>query len=134
MGEIPQKAIMRAVEILEDSYVAEAADAGFDGGEFSGTWHAQQRDRALAELADEYDVDAEDLVSAAENYWDGEEDTDEIQFADPGGTSALRAITSTNPRNLPCPTCDSPNRLTPQDVALGYQCDSCADRLERGGY
>jgi hypothetical protein len=55
-----------------------------------------------------------------------------IDFADPGGTSALRAETPTNPRNLPCPNCGEPNRLTPADRALGYQCDSCADRAERG--
>lgn len=56
-----------------------------------------------------------------------------IDFADPGGNSALRAATKDNPRNLPCPTCGEPNRLTPADRALGYQCDSCADSLERGG-
>ena len=56
--------------------------------------------------------------------WDGEE------FAQPG--SALRVATETNPRNLPCPTCNHPNRLTPKDKALGYQCDSCADAMERG--
>lgn len=56
----------------------------------------------------------------------------EAEFADPGGTSALRAASTANPRELPCPTCHSPNRLTPKDVALGYQCDSCADRLESG--
>jgi hypothetical protein len=54
-------------------------------------------------------------------------------FADPGGTSALRASTPENPRNLPCPTCGEPDRLTPKDVRLGYQCDECADRAERGG-
>jgi hypothetical protein len=53
-------------------------------------------------------------------------------FADPGGNSALRAATPDNPRNLPCPTCGQPNRLTPADRALGYQCDTCADRAERG--
>lgn len=53
-------------------------------------------------------------------------------FAEPGGKSALRAATKTNPRNLPCPNCRMPNRLTPKDRALGYQCDSCADRAERG--
>lgn len=56
------------------------------------------------------------------------------EFADPGGNSALRAETPTNPRNLPCPTCGCRNRLTPKDVQLGYQCDSCADQLERGEY
>jgi len=56
-----------------------------------------------------------------------------IAFADPGGTSALRAATARNPRNLPCPTCRAPDRLTPADRAQGYQCDACADRAESGG-
>ena len=53
-------------------------------------------------------------------------------FADPGGRSALRAASKRNPRNLPCPTCKEPNRLTPADRARGYQCDRCADRAEYG--
>jgi len=53
-------------------------------------------------------------------------------FADPGGNSALRAATKSNPRNKPCPTCKLPNKLTPKDVQLGYQCDSCADKAEFG--
>lgn len=59
---------------------------------------------------------------------------DGVGFAHPGGNSALRAATKSNPRNLPCPTCRAPNRLTPADKARGYQCDSCADQAERGGY
>ena len=51
-----------------------------------------------------------------------------IDFANPG--SALRAETPTNPRNLPCPTCGQSNTLTPEDVALHYQCDTCAARTE----
>jgi len=64
------------------------------------------------------------------------EEWDEItrEFADPGGNSALRAASASNPRNLPCPTCHEPNRLTPKDKALGYQCDQCADRAEGGGW
>ena len=63
------------------------------------------------------------------------EDEDDSDFADPGGNSALRAETSSNPRDEPCPTCERPNALTRKDVALGYQCDRCAERLERGdGY
>lgn len=58
---------------------------------------------------------------------------DGVGFADPGGNSALRAATPSNPRNLPCPDCGEPNRLTPLDVQRGYCCDSCADRKERGG-
>ena len=59
---------------------------------------------------------------------------DGVGFQDPGGNSALRRATPANPRNLPCPTCGEPDRLTPLDVRAGYQCDRCADRLERGGY
>jgi hypothetical protein len=54
-------------------------------------------------------------------------------FADPGGRSALRAASEDNPRNLPCPNCGESNRLTPADVALGYQCDTCADSAEGYG-
>lgn len=54
------------------------------------------------------------------------------RFADPGGDSALYAADKNNPRNLPCPTCNYPNSLTPKDVARGYQCDSCAEALEQG--
>lgn len=57
---------------------------------------------------------------------------DGVGFADPGGNSALRAETHENPRNLPCPNCGEPDRLTPLDRARGYQCDSCANQAERG--
>lgn len=56
----------------------------------------------------------------------------EPAFANPGGNSALRASSRRNPRNRPCPTCNTPNRLTPADVSRGYQCDSCADAMENG--
>lgn len=51
-------------------------------------------------------------------------------FAEPGARSALRATSHRNPRNLPCPTCGEPDRLTPADRALGYQCNHCADQDE----
>jgi len=57
---------------------------------------------------------------------------DGVGFAHPGGQSALRRATRGNPRNLPCPTCGEPDRLTPLDVARHYQCDACADQAERG--
>jgi hypothetical protein len=65
-------------------------------------------------------------------YGDDEID-DGCDFAEPGGRSSLRRATKNNPRNLPCPTCGEPNRLTPKDRQLGYQCDSCADRAEGCG-
>jgi len=55
-------------------------------------------------------------------------------FADPGGNSALRAASKRNPRNKPCPTCGAKNVLTAADVALGYQCDRCANQAEMGGF
>jgi hypothetical protein len=57
---------------------------------------------------------------------------DGVGFADPGGNSALRAATASNPRNLPCPNCGRSNMLTPLDRERGYQCDICADELEQG--
>lgn len=64
---------------------------------------------------------------------EGDDDMDRDDgpdFADPGGTSALRAATPSDPRVHPCPTCERANRLTGRDVALGYQCDACADVAE----
>lgn len=74
----------------------------------------------------------DDDYSFEDDYDDYSDDG--IDFADPGGHSALRAATRDNPRNLPCPTCKAEDRLTPADVRAGYQCDSCADRAEGGGY
>jgi hypothetical protein len=62
---------------------------------------------------------------------DDDRPIDGVGFKDPRGKSALRAATASNPRNLPCPACKRPNRLTPLDRARGYQCDDCAD-LEEG--
>lgn len=62
-----------------------------------------------------------------------EDDDDRSMFADPGGRSALRAAGPGNPRNVSCPACHRPARLTPADEALGYQCDDCADMAEYGG-
>ena len=49
-------------------------------------------------------------------------------------TSALRSASHRTPRNLPCPTCKEPNRLTAADKQRGYQCDACAARDEGGGW
>ena len=57
-------------------------------------------------------------------------DQNMTRFASTG--SALRAACPNNPRNIPCPTCGEPNRLTPIDQQLGYQCDECADNCENG--
>lgn len=66
-----------------------------------------------------------------EAMYDYDEWMDRVEmFADPGGNSALRRASAENPRNLPCPNCGEPNRLTPADVQLGYQCDRCADMAE----
>jgi hypothetical protein len=78
--------------------------------------------------AADYEGDREDI-----EYEDGVDyDGSRLEFADPGGNSALRAASPSNPRNLPCPNCGAADRLTPADKARGYQCDSCADRAEQG--
>ena len=73
--------------------------------------------------------DDDDIDYDEEMYREGR-----IQFADPGGRSALRAESASNPRNLPCPNCGAEDVLTPEDRAHGYQCDRCADAAEGGGY
>lgn len=67
-----------------------------------------------------------------DDWGDDDQDFDRIEFASPGSNSALRAATPQDPRIHPCPNCEVHNRLTRQDVALGYQCDTCADAAERG--
>lgn len=64
--------------------------------------------------------------------WDfyDEEPIDGVGFANEG--SALRAATASNPRIFPCPNCGEPDLLTAIDKQRGYQCDACADALERG--
>ena len=81
-------------------------------------------------MYDPYDDPYDPDESLAWDYDDNEDDYP--LFADPGGKSALRAATRDNPRNLPCPNCQRPNQLTPEDRRLGYQCDYCADALEMG--
>lgn len=69
------------------------------------------------------------MYENADYYEDSYED-DRSMFADPGGHSALRAATASNPRNLPCPNCGAENVLTPADRARSYVCDRCADMAE----
>jgi hypothetical protein len=38
-----------------------------------------------------------------------------------------------NARNLPCPDCGEPNKLTAADKARGYHCADCTRREEDGG-
>jgi hypothetical protein len=80
------------------------------------------------------DYDGDDDFDECE---DGDDDDlrnniDGVGFADPGGRSSLRAETIDNPRDRPCPTCGTPNRLTRIDEIRNYQCDSCADAAESG--
>lgn len=78
--------------------------------------------------------DSEEQWDDGDDWNDWDHSSEDIGFADPGGRSALRRATPNNPRNQPCPSCGTPNRLTPADVSLGYQCDTCADAAERGGW
>lgn len=93
-------------------------------------------------IKDEFTADQEyrrehidfDPYSSYEDYDDYGNEDREVDFADPGGRSALRAATPSNPRIYPCPDCGAENRLTRKDVELRYCCNQCADRNERGGY
>jgi len=91
--------------------------------------------RDLARRADER---AEDVDASLydDNPCDDPNDPawliDGVGFADPGGNSALRAATASNPRDRACPDCGTPNVLTRIDEARGYCCDACADRNEMG--
>lgn len=62
------------------------------------------------------------------------EEWDEMceRFADPGGDSVLWPESKDNPRNLSCPDCDKPNRLTRKDRQSGYHCDECTRLTEMG--
>jgi hypothetical protein len=74
-----------------------------------------------------YDDDAFDLFDDPDYFWDEYDQGRVMLFANPGSGSSLRVATPDNPRDLPCPTCGEPDRLTPEDRALGYQCDDCAE-------
>lgn len=90
----------------------------------------EQFDEREWDYCPECECDVGDMTEADD--YDYDYDGSRLEFADPGGVSALRAASPSNPRNLPCPTCGQPNRLTPKDRELGYQCDACAERAERG--
>ena len=68
-----------------------------------------------------HDYDEEPEMYPASIYGDA-------PFREPGGESALRA----GKRKHPCPTCGRKNMLTDADVRHHYQCDICANELERG--
>lgn len=106
-------------------------DDGFGDPDFYDREEVDQDDLDDRDAArDEGDPEDDDEGPMA--GFDDEGD-DRLIFANPGGNSALRAASRTNPRNLPCPTCRRENMLTPKDVALGYQCDHCADSAEGRG-
>jgi hypothetical protein len=83
---------------------------------------------------DDFDEEDDEFFDEDDNEDDDDlrEHIDGVGFADPGGTSALRAATIDNPRDRPCPNCGQPNRLTRIDEMRGYVCDSCADAAEGG--
>ena len=83
---------------------------------------------------DNIDPDVEENEEDTDNHYDPWDDPEgNYDFADPGGTSALRRATASNPRNQPCGQCGRENVLTPKDKHIGYVCDICADSNERGG-
>ena len=111
---------------VDEEYYAHLLDEDYpDDPHPDGCFWCGSFDHASTDCQDRDDYYPEDRPEDYPEY-------DGIHFADPGGRSALRAATEDNPRNLPCPTCGRRDRLTPADRALGYQCDACADQMERG--
>lgn len=74
---------------------------------------------------------AEELGFDYDDCDDSSDDYDDDDFADPYGMSALRAENVFSLRNFPCPTCGRDNMLTSRDRNLGYQCDICAEEIEK---
>ena len=69
------------------------------------------------------------------DYYEEDEWQQRVEmFAEPGGNSALRRASKSNPRNLSCPTCGAENVLTPEDARRGYQCNRCSDADEGIGF
>ena len=89
-----------------------------------------QCDECYAENDYSSDAEYESDNMDGDRYGYDEMPYGDVPFADPGGNSALRAASASNPRNLPCPTCGDENVLTPADVARHYQCDRCSDKAE----
>ena len=120
-----------------DDWEDESYEPGYDAGPEAEHQCSECGEEVLeSELTDDGCLYCEDSdeESYGPDYHDGPRFTGEPGFADPGGNSALRAASESNPRVHPCPNCGSANRLTPADVARSYQCDPCADRAEQGGY
>jgi len=67
-------------------------------------------------------------------YGDDYDDYDGPDFADPGGAQCTEGGEQAQPAQSAVSDCGKKNRLTPADRAQGYQCDTCADQAERGGY
>jgi hypothetical protein len=78
--------------------------------------------------------DYQGISDYSADEWDEDLWDDDLDFADPGGDSALRAESSSNPRDCDCPTCGARNVLTRADARNGYQCDACAARDEGLGW
>lgn len=83
---------------------------------------------------DNIDPEDEDEDEIDDIPYDDDDDSGWMGFADPGGVSALRAETGSNPRIYDCPQCRHHNMLTSLDKALGYVCDRCAGLNEGPGY
>jgi hypothetical protein len=125
MKDIP---VFSGLSLDDDAVICDVCEEGVDLTQPDQYIRAFITDHRKCIVADE-----DDFGDRRDPYDDGDDwQIDGVGFADPGGRSALRAATPDNPRNLPCPTCKRPNMLTPIDQQRGYQCDICADALERG--
>jgi hypothetical protein len=99
-------------------------------------WHKLLNEDAAPYMPDFFKWEGDNIDPEIEEEEDDipYDEDDVCDFADPGGASALRAATDSNPRIFDCPQCRHPNMLTSRDKALGYVCDRCAGLNEGPGY
>ena len=118
--------MMIKIEIEDDDICCEGCGFGidFEQDEYV-VRHTRRVERIFCseDCADEFEFDYYP-PDPEDDLWDRWG----CDFRDPDGRSALRD----GSRIYPCPNCGEPNMLSPKDVQLGYQCDHCADMLERG--
>lgn len=72
--KVPPVVVEEAIRLMNDYAYAAEADAGFDGGEFSGPANARSLERALAKLADRHGVTVDDVREAVDYELAGQEE------------------------------------------------------------
>lgn len=83
------------------------------------------------EFDESFGDDPDDDSDIEDGVDDDFDDHNGFEFTIPCCDSNIRDATPDRPRNLPCPTCCKPERLSAAEIVAGYECDECAHRVER---